>query len=240
MKKLIEGVLHFQKEIYPQHRRLYRSLASVQSPRWLLIACSDSRVVPSLLAQAGPGDLFICRNAGNIVPAHSNPSGGVSATIEYAVEVLNVKHIIVCGHSDCGAMKAVLHPEKVAALPAVAHWIGYADRARAVVLNSAAGKPERKQLEALTDENVLTQLDNLRTLPCVAARLKAATLGIHGWVYDIAHGEFRWWDEDGSRWRPLNEYGVTVGRRRATAKRRQPTPTTRKRPAAKRRRAARA
>lgn len=206
MKKLIDGVLYFQREIYPQQRELYRTLASGQSPRWLLIACSDSRVVPSLLAQAGPGDLFICRNAGNIVPAHGNPAGGVSATIEYAVQVLKVKHIIVCGHSDCGAMKAVLHPETVADLPAVADWISHAQRAAAVVREGANGTPESDLLDALTDENVLAQLDNLRTLPCVAAKLKSRALAIHGWVYDIGAGEFRWWDADEGHWRPLGEY----------------------------------
>jgi carbonic anhydrase len=206
MKKLIDGVLHFQREIYPQQRDLYRALASAQSPRWLLIACSDSRVVPSLLAQAGPGDLFICRNAGNIVPAHGNPAGGVSATIEYAVQVLKVKHIIVCGHSDCGAMKAVLHPETVADLPAVAHWISHAQRAAAVVREGANGTTETDLLAALTDENVLAQLDNLRTLPSVAAKLKTGALEIHGWVYNIGAGEFRWWDADQGLWRPLAEY----------------------------------
>jgi carbonic anhydrase len=205
MKKLIEGVLRFQKEIYPQHRELYQTLADGQSPRWLLITCSDSRVVPSLLVQSNPGELFICRNAGNIVPAHGDHSGGVAATIEYAVQVLKVRHLIVCGHSDCGAMKAVLHPERVAELPAVAHWIGYAERARAVVLETADGASEAELIARLTDENVLAQLDNLRTLPPVAAKLRAGTLEIHGWMYDIRSGRFRAWDAEEERWRPIEE-----------------------------------
>jgi carbonic anhydrase len=206
MKKLIEGALRFQREVFPQQRELYRKLAGGQSPRWLFIACSDSRVVPSLLVQAGPGELFICRNAGNLVPAHGDHSGGVAATIEYAVQVLKVRHVIVCGHSDCGAMKAALHPEKVADLPAVAHWVGYASRARAVVLETAGAAPESDLLDLLTEENVLGQLDNLRTLPCVAAKLKAATLEIHGWFYDIARGEFRAWDGAQRVWRPLQDF----------------------------------
>ncbi len=205
MKKLIEGALQFQREIFPQQRELYRQLATSQSPRWLFIACSDSRVMPSVLVQTGPGELFICRNAGNIVPAHGDSSGGVAATIEYAVQVLQVKHIIVCGHSDCGAMKAVLHPEKVASLPAVAKWVGYAERARAVVLESTNGDSEARLLDRLTQENVLAQLDNLRTLPCVAAKLKTKALAIHGWLYDIEHGEFRMWDAAADAWRPLHE-----------------------------------
>ncbi len=205
MKKLIEGALRFQREIFPKQRELYRQLAGTQSPRWLFIACSDSRVMPSVLVQAGPGELFICRNAGNIVPAHGDSSGGVAATIEYAVQMLQVKHIIVCGHSDCGAMKAVLHPEQVANLPAVAKWVRFAERARAVVLERPNGDSEARLLDRLTQENVLAQLDNLRTLPCVAAKLKTKALAIHGWLYDIEHGEFRRWDAEGDSWRPLHE-----------------------------------
>jgi carbonic anhydrase len=212
MKKLIEGVLRFQEEIYPQHRELYQELASSQSPRWLLITCSDSRVVPSLLVQAGPGELFICRNAGNIVPAHSEHSGGVAATIEYAVQVLAVKHIIVCGHSDCGAMKAVLHPDRVAHLPAVAAWVAHAARARAVVLEVAGEGSEEELLARLTEENVLAQMDNLRTLPSVAAKLKAGTLQIHGWLYDIATGHFQVWDESEARWRPIEDLAARAVR----------------------------
>ena len=212
MDKLIEGALRFQHEVYPRHRELYRKLASGQSPRWLMIACSDSRVVPSMLVQSNPGDLFICRNAGNIVPAHGEHSGGVAATIEYAVQVLKVKHIIVCGHSDCGAMKAILEPEKVVDLPAVSSWIRYAERARAVVLETAAEGSEDSLLEALTRENVLAQIDNLRTLPSVAAKLKAGALQLHGWMYDIAEGAFYAWDPPSDQWRSLQELAGTTRR----------------------------
>lgn len=205
MKKLIEGAQRFQDEVFLQNQKLFQKLAKGQSPRWLFIACSDSRVVPSQLLQADPGELFICRNAGNIVPAHGEHSGGVSATIEYAVQVLKVRHIIVCGHSDCGAMKAVMNPESVADLPAVASWVRYAERARAVVLETANGHAEEQLLERLTEENVLAQIDNLRTLPCVAAKLSAHALELHGWFYDIEHGRFRVWQPDGGRWVPLAE-----------------------------------
>jgi carbonic anhydrase len=216
MKKLIEGVLHFQREIYPQNRELFRGLAGGQQPRWLFITCSDSRIVPNLFAQADPGELFICRNAGNIVPAHGYPSGGVSATIEYAVQVLKVRHIIVCGHSDCGAMKAVLHPETVADLPAVAHWITYADRARAVALQLANGASDDELVARLIEENVLAQLDNLRTLPYVAAKLRSNELEIHGWTFDIGSGSFRVWDEARQSWVPIEEVAAEIGER-ATA-----------------------
>jgi carbonic anhydrase len=204
MRRLIEGALRFQREIFPQQKEMYRELATGQSPEWLLIACSDSRVVPSLLVQAGPGELFICRNAGNIVPAHGEHSGGVAATIEYAVQVLGVRHVIVCGHSDCGAMKAVLHPEKVTHLPAVARWVAYAERARAVALATGHGE-DAALLDVVTKENVRAQLDNLRTFPSVAAKLRMGALDVHGWVYDIAHGSFTAWDPRTDAWRPIAE-----------------------------------
>lgn len=205
MKKLIEGALHFQQAIYPRYRDLYHELARGQSPPCLFVTCSDSRIVPDLLVQTDPGELFVCRNAGNIVPAHGQPAGGVSATIEYAVLVLNVKHIIVCGHSDCGAMKAVLHPETVAAMPAVAHWIAYAERARAVALATAAGAAEAELIDRVIEENVVAQLDNLRTHPCVAGRLRTGALELHGWIYDIRTGGFRGWDGARLVWRPIEE-----------------------------------
>jgi carbonic anhydrase len=211
MKELIEGVLRFQNEVYPRDRAVYQKLAAGQSPRWLLIACSDSRVVPSTLAQMGPGELFICRNAGNMVPAHSDHSGGVSATIEFAVQALKVKHVIVCGHSDCGVMKALLHPEAVAELPAVARWMSYGERARAVVRSTGAARSDIETIAALTEENVLAQLDNLRTLPCVAAALRAGRLDLHGWVYDIARGRFTAWDPTEGRWRPIDELAPRWG-----------------------------
>ena len=129
MKRLIDGALRFQGEVYQEHRDLFRELATNQQPEALLITCSDSRVVPDMIVQAKPGDMFICRNAGNIAPPYSDVNGGVTATIEYAVSALNVRHIIVCGHSDCGAMKALLHPEKLHGLPSVRSWLKNAARA---------------------------------------------------------------------------------------------------------------
>lgn len=191
MKKLIEGLLRFQSDIYPKHRALYQELASTQSPEVMLIACSDSRVVPSVMLQAAPGDLFICRNAGNIVPAWGEHTGGVSGTIEYAVQVLKVKHIVICGHTDCGAIRAALKPELVATMPAVSQWLKYTERAVAVVREIDGHVDEAKQLERLTEENVIAQLDHLATHPSVAAKMRAGALRIHGWVYDIPHGEFQ-------------------------------------------------
>ena len=215
MKQLIDGILQFQNTTFPANRALYQSLAGGQSPQWLFITCSDSRVVPNMLLDAAPGELFVCRNAGNIVPAFGDHAGGVSATIEYAVQVLKVRHIIVCGHSDCGAMKAVLHPEKVAALPAVASWISYADRARAVVIDTLGNADYDSQLVAVTEENVLAQLDNLRTHPSVGAKVRSGALELHGWVFDIRHGTFKTWNGEAGAWEPL---GASVSQSETTSR----------------------
>ena len=206
MNELIGRVYSFEKSVFPARGELFAKLASEgQSPKALMISCADSRIVPEHILQAEPGDLFVCRNAGNIVPPFATMNGGVSSTVEYAVAALGVSDIIVCGHSDCGAMKAVLEPEKVAGLPAVSSWIRHGERARAVVMESAAEGSEQSLLDALTRENVLAQLDNLRTLPCVAAKLKARTLEIHGWMYDIENGAFSNWERTSESWRPLQE-----------------------------------
>lgn len=188
MQKFFNGIFRFQEEYYPANKQLFQTLASGQSPEVLFITCADSRVVPSLITQSKPGDLFICRNAGNIVPTYGEAMGGVSATIEYAVMALGVKHIVICGHSDCGAMKGVLYPEKVKHLPIVAAWLGCGETARRVVLENYPGLPEARQLELITQGNVLAQLDNLRSHPSVAARLTGGELKLHGWIYHIESG----------------------------------------------------
>src|SRR5690348_10909847 len=129
MKRILQGVLRFQKDVFPRQKRQFEQLASSQAPEYLFITCSDSRVVPNLITQTEPGELFIIRNAGNIVPAYGEFQGGVSATIEYAVVALGVKHIVVCGHTDCGAMKGILYPENVREMRSVADWLRHGDAA---------------------------------------------------------------------------------------------------------------
>ena len=133
MDKIIEGFLKFQKDVFPQRSALFKSLAEQQNPQVLFVTCSDSRVVPELLTQQDPGDLFVIRNAGNIVPSYGPEPGGVSATVEYAVSVLKVTDVVICGHSNCGAMAAISSCQCLDHLPAVAHWLRYADVARAIV-----------------------------------------------------------------------------------------------------------
>lgn len=208
MKKFVTGYKKFRREIYPQQEEDFRRLAGQQSPRALFITCSDSRIVPTLLVQSSPGELFICRNAGNIVPAHGDMNGGVSATIEYALRILNVPHIILCGHSDCGVMHALLNPEKVAKFPNVSHWLQYGARARAVVDEVCEGLPDTEKVAELARQNVLAQLDNLRTHPSVAAAIARQRVQLHGWIYDIQSGEISTWNATEQRFVPLDSVPI--------------------------------
>ncbi len=204
MRDIVAGFLKFQREAFPVRANLFKSLATVQQPKTLFIACSDSRVVPELLTQSEPGELFVIRNAGNIVPSHGPDPGGVSATIEYAVAVLEVTDIVLCGHSDCGAMTAIAKGSNLDHLPAVAAWLRYADTAKAI---ADAHKHETlsKHLDVLVHENVAAQLVNLQTHPSVALALNQRRLHLHGWVFDIESGEIAAFDGTRRKFVPLSE-----------------------------------
>jgi len=182
VEKFLRGVSRFQTDIYPQHRDLFEKLALGQRPEALFITCSDSRIDPCLLTQAKPGELFICRVIGNIVPPYPDAVGGVSATIEYAVGVLQVPEVIVCGHTDCGVMRGALNPAALDAFPNVAAWLRYAN------VEQRETDPSAELLLALTEQNVVAQLENLRSHPAVAARLQQGDLSLHGWLYHIGSG----------------------------------------------------
>jgi carbonic anhydrase len=205
MQKLVAGYKKFREEVYPKHSHRFKSLADKQKPHTLFITCSDSRIVPDMIMQTEPGELFICRVVGNLVPAHGSAMGGVSAAIEYAVMVLGVQHIVVCGHSDCGAMRAFLHPEKLEQLSAVRAWLEHANTAIAMAKEVHSHLNENEFFEALTRENVICQLQHLKTHPCVASRLRAGKLEIHGWHYDIGTGVVTRYDEQSQRFVPLEE-----------------------------------
>jgi carbonic anhydrase len=196
MQKLLEGLHRFQTAVYPTKREALERLAEGQKPATLFITCGDSRIVPDLILQTDPGELFICRNAGNIVPPYGELHGGVSATIEYAVAALQVKNVIICGHTRCGAMDGVLHPEKVAALPTVKSWVGHAESARRIVRENYPDLTGDALLERTAEENVLAQLDHIRTHPSVAVRLARGDLGLYGWMYDIKAGTMRAYDPE--------------------------------------------
>ncbi|MCE9530921.1 MAG: carbonic anhydrase [Planctomycetes bacterium] len=192
MQKLVEGIHRFQSDYFPANSELFHRLAGGQNPQALFISCSDSRVIPDLITQANPGDLFVLRNAGNLIPPHGAANqGGEAATIEYAINALNIRDIIVCGHTGCGAMKALLQPESLNKLPRVKQWLDHAEATREIILSQY----EKLQLspealwKATVEENVLVQLESLRTHPCVAAGLAGGNLKLHGWVYKIETGE---------------------------------------------------
>lgn len=205
MQKLVQGLHAFQRGYFATHQQLFRQLAEAgQKPETLFITCCDSRVVPNLITQAAPGELFIVRNIGNIVPGVDLP-GGTSAAIEYAVEVLNVSNIIVCGHTQCGAMQAVLEPSSVEHLPNVRRWITRAERVRRTILERYAHLSGDSRVTAAVEENVLAQLENLRDFPFVARRLDQGMIHLSGWVYHIGRGEIYDYDPE------LGEYTLLAG-----------------------------
>jgi carbonic anhydrase len=203
--KLVLGLKRFQKRVYPKHRELFEKLALGQRPEVLFVTCADSRIDPNLLTQTKPGELFICRVIGNIIPRYPNAVGGVSATIEYAVGVLDVKQVIVCGHTDCGVMKGVLNPEALRPLPSVTAWLRHARRARLAARKERGASDSPEFVLRLTEKNVVEQLKNLRTHPVVAARLQEGALEIHGWVYHIGTGLMTAWDERERKFAPVGE-----------------------------------
>jgi len=188
--KFLGGVSRFQKDVYPEHQELFQKLALGQRPEALFITCADSRIDPCLITQTKPGELFICRVIGNIVPPYPDAIGGVSATIEYAVGVLRVADVIVCGHTDCGVMKGALNPDALSAYPNVTAWLRYAR------IHHRDTNPGQGSILALTEQNVVRQLENLRTHPSVASRLANDDLGLHGWVYHIGPGKVTAYDDE--------------------------------------------
>ncbi len=209
MDKIVKGVLNFRKNVFPEHKDLFGTLADGQNPDILFITCSDSRIDPSLLTGSNPGDLFICRNAGNIIPPHSNETGGMTASIEYAVAVLKVRHIIICGHTDCGAIKGALDMSQLKGLPHVKEWLGHCRSAMEIVrerndipFDQCLGA---EHLNEAIEENVLQQVQHIRTHPVVAAKLATGKIQIHGWVYHIKSGDITCCDSNSSTFRSFEE-----------------------------------
>jgi carbonic anhydrase len=190
MDSIVQRMSNFRDEVFPRERGLYRKLArDGQQPQALVISCADSRVVPELITQSGPGELFVCRNAGNIVPPFAQGNGGVSSAIEYAILALGVRDVVVCGHSDCGAMKALLTPGALDGMPNVAAWLRHSHAAHEVVRETCpSGLDATALARLLAMENVIAQLNHLRTHPTVAAKLAAGRMRLHGWFFDLETG----------------------------------------------------
>ncbi|WP_085808340.1 carbonic anhydrase [Sphingomonas sp. TZW2008] len=191
MNEVIGRVFDFETKVFEDSRALYSNLATNgQSPKALIIGCADSRIVPEQILQAQPGDLFVCRNAGNIVPPYATQNGGVTSTVEYAVMVLGIRDIIVCGHSDCGAMKGLAgDPAKLEAMPNVVAWLRHGTAARQVVDSSYPDLEDGDRVRAVSLENVVAQLAHLRTHPSVATGIARGEIALHGWFVDIHNGQ---------------------------------------------------
>jgi carbonic anhydrase len=205
MRDIIAGFLRFQKEVFPARRELFKTLAAGQTPKALFISCSDSRMVPELVTQREPGELFVIRNAGNIVPSFGPEPGGVSATVEYAVAALKVADIVICGHSDCGAMKAVATCTCLEHMPAVKNWLRHADAAR-MINESIDHATEQERIDGMVRANVIAQLNNIRTHPSVALAMAQKRLNLHGWVYDIETGSIDALDTSTGNFVPLEQH----------------------------------
>ena len=204
MKQLLKGVVKFKHDVFPSQQVKFEGLASSQSPRILFITCSDSRIDPSLITQTSPGELFICRNAGNIVPPHEKNSGGTVASIEFAVAALGVKDIVVCGHTDCGAIKGAMNPEALSTLPHVSDWLAHTEGAVATV-KARRGDLTAENLAEVTRENVVLQLRHLMTHPAVLAATARGQAQLHGWVYDIGHGDIKCYDWRDDLWHSVDD-----------------------------------
>jgi carbonic anhydrase len=205
MQRLIDGHKHFLSDVFPQRKSQFKLLSDRQQPEWLFITCADSRVLPDLFLGTGPGDLFISRIVGNVVPVASQDVDGVAATIEYAVEVLRVRDVIICGHSDCGAMKAALGHTALEGLPMAERWLNHVEAAFQYrqPLNPADG--DGAELAALIRGNVVAQLQNLKVQPSVARAMGEGRLRIHGWYYDILSGRIEEYSEQEQRFLPWAE-----------------------------------
>jgi carbonic anhydrase len=198
MKRLLDGVVKFKDEFFDEHKEIFDEITEHQDPHTLYIGCSDSRVVPNLITTTLPGELFVIRNIGNMVPPYGATNEGFKCTasiIEYAVKKLEVDNIVVCGHSNCGGCKALYYPEeKLNTMPKVKDWLKLADEVKQRVLAKNLSKEEREfQTEQL---NILKQIENLTTYPCVEERLKNAKLNILGWYYVIETGDVFQYNEE--------------------------------------------
>jgi len=203
-RKLLDGVRRFTNDVFPEKKDAYEKVMRLgQSPHTLFLTCADSRIEPAAVTQSQPGEIFVSRNIGNLVPAYGEMLGGISAVIEYAVAALEVKQVVICGHSDCGAMKGLLNPEQVAALPTVRSWLRNAEAALSVA--QALHGTQEALLDLLIQQNVLLQMNHLKTHPSIAGALAKGKVEVSGWVYDIGSGTVSVYDEGTRKFEPVKE-----------------------------------
>ncbi|MCX7418736.1 MAG: carbonic anhydrase [Planctomycetia bacterium] len=203
MQEFFSGVHQFQSQVFQRERDFFDKLVAGQSPSALFVTCSDSRVDPNLITQSGPGELFVLRNAGNIVPPYGASNGGESATIEYAVAALGVRDIVICGHSRCGAVNALLHPEKAAGMPLVSAWLNHAETTRRIIQENYSNITGDDLVEIAVQEHVLVQVENIQTHPAVAVKLQRGELALHAWIYRLETGTISAYSSENARFELL-------------------------------------
>jgi carbonic anhydrase len=199
VEKLIRGVHFFQNIGFRQRQELFARLKDAQRPEACMITCADSRIVPNLITNSEPGQLFIIRNAGNVVPCYGTSNNGELAAVEYAVVELGIEDFIICGHSGCGAMQALLNPPKNGAasrIPSMVDWLRHADATAEIIREHYSHLTGEALVKAAAQENVLVQLEHLRTLPVIASRISSDRVRLHGWMYAINSGEVFFYDAD--------------------------------------------
>ncbi len=210
MKKLISGIIDYQKNLSPELRAKFVQLALGQSPDALLITCSDSRVAPNTFASTNPGDLFVVRNVGNMVPKCGDHGLSIedqseAAALEFASEELKVSNIIICGHSECGAMQALLHGrDKVNNKPHLQNWLEHGEAALEQ-LRSEEPDPVLAPHNRLSQLNVLQQIEHLKTYSNVNKKVISGELKLHGWWFDIKSATIHWYIEALQKFIPINE-----------------------------------
>lgn len=211
MQRLIDGVHRFRKEEFGRYSALFRKLSQEgQNPHTLFITCADSRVLAELVTQSKPGDLFVVKNIGNIVPPANvfGSTNSTAAAVEFAVDVLRVNDIVVCGHSQCGAMSALLDQTRVrSSMPHLSQWLKLAEPVRQRVVNDYPALTQDQRTTLAAEENVLFALDNLHSYPCVQERLGDGSLRLHGWFFKIATAELFAYDPETRQFNPITGVG---------------------------------
>jgi carbonic anhydrase len=212
MKKLIQGIAEFRRNLTEENRHLYATLALGQKADTLFIACCDSRVVPNLFASTNPGDLFVLRNMGNLIPPATCPmhDNSASATLEFSMHALDVRDIIVCGHSECGAMQSILKGIDTLSCPHLESWLKYGQEALDKVRQGFVLDPNITEVNQISQMNVLQQMEHIRSYPFIQERLKKKEVRIHGWWFDIAHADVYCYEQDVNRFVLIDDQEVDV------------------------------
>jgi len=212
LTRIIQGINQFHDNYFQSHQDLFEELSQGQAPDVLFITCSDSRIDPFLITQSPPGRLFVMRNVGNIVPSYGSASMTESAGIEYAIQALGVKDVIICGHSHCGAMRGLLQIGSLAeTMPMVYGWLRtHGEPTRRLVMDNYPHESGDRLLKIAIEQNILTQIENLKTYPVVRSGLHAGKLNLHAWIYEIETGSVYTFDANQRKFALLEQRSSPV------------------------------